>query len=348
MTMKRFATILTLFSLIGMAQAQNAKRFWSDGALAVTDFRQTDTASHLSWYLGYTKVTQKSDAVSYTYYKAVAYMLPYSSSLTAEDDLHRMQALFDRLEVHRRELQQQLNEAESSDEFEDLLADTRCRMAYDEQHPSIATSAPELPASPIPVFTDRAFRFGVAIGTPLTVPLGDLSKFTGVAAGLMPAIEIGWSRSHIMTDLSLLWGTLNGGIGDAPHRFVQGSKYSVINAAFYYGHSVYETPHMRLMPYFGAGLGILSSNTPTDTASCIGINPQIGLTVDIPFYTHVITQSGNSGLFSFLQSNHSIYSIRAQVFLRRETWRGVADGLTIGFNLGVSFLGRNTNPARSI
>ena len=102
------------------------------------------------------------------------------------------------------------------------------------------------------------------------------------------------------------------------------------------------------MPYIGAGLGVLSSNTATDTANCIGINPQIGLTIDIPFYTHIITQSGNSGLFSFLQSNHSIYCIRAQVFLRRETWKEVANGFTIGFNLGVSFQGRNTNPARSL
>ena len=347
-TMKRVAAIFFLTTIICMAQAQNAKRFWNDGPLVSTDFRQADTVSHLSWYLGYTKVTEKDDNIHYTYYKAVAYMLPYSSSLAVEDDLRKMQVLFDRLEVHRREMQQLLNEAESRDEFEDLLADSRRRMAYDEHHPSESTSAPELPTSTIPVFTDQSFHFGVSAGTPLSVPTGTLAKFTGVAVGLSPAIEIGWNSSHIMTDLSLLWGTLTGSKGDAPHRFLQGNKYSVLNAAFYYGHSIYETPHIRLMPYIGAGLGVLSSNTATDTANCIGINPQIGLTIDIPFYTHIITQSGNSGLFSFLQSNHSIYSIRAQVFLRRETWKEVANGFTIGFNLGVSFQGRNTNPARSL
>ena len=135
-----------------------------------------------------------------------------------------MQVLFDRLEVHRREMQQLLNEAESRDEFEDLLADSRRRMAYDEHHPSESTSAPELPTSTIPVFTDQSFHFGVAVGTPLSVPTGTLAKFTGVAVGLSPAIEIGWNSSHIMTDLSLLWGTLTGSKGDAPHRFLEGDR----------------------------------------------------------------------------------------------------------------------------
>lgn len=298
--------------------------------------------------MGYTKVTEKSDGIYYTYYKALTYMLPYSSALAGEADLPRMQMLFDRLELHRRELQQQLNEAESNDEFDDILAAARSRMTCDEKHISSIDIGQAPSASPIPIFTDRTFRFGVAVGTPLTVPTGDLAKMTGAAIGLMPAIEIGWHQSHIMTDLSLMWGTLSGTAGTVPHRFIQGNKYMVVNAAFYYGHTLYESRHLRLMPYAGAGLGILSSNTATDSASCIGINPQIGLTVDIPFYTHVITQSGNSGPFSFITSNHSIYNIRAQVFVRRDTWLGVTDGVAIGLNLGVSFLGRNTNAARSL
>lgn len=333
--------------MLGTAQGQSTKRFWSDGPLTVADFPQADSASHLAWYMGYTKVTEKSDGIYYTYYKALTYMLPYSSALASEADLPRMQALFDRLELHRRELQQHLNEAESKEEFDDLLTAARKRMAYDETH-TYGTAIGHTPtASPIPTFTDRTFRFGVAVGTPLTINTGNLAEVMAPAIGIAPAIEIGWNHSHIMTDLSLMWGTLAGTVGTVPHRFIQDNKYLVINAAFYYGHAIYESRHLRLMPYSGAGLGILSSNSATDSASCIGINPQIGLTIDIPFYTHVITQSGNSGLFSFITSNHSIYNIRMQVFVRRDSWLGVADGVTIGFNLGVSFLGRNTNPARN-
>lgn len=343
--MKKRLIIILIAALPLLASAQSTKRFWSDGPLTAADFPMQGE-SHLAWYLGYTKVKEKSDGVYYTYYKVLAYMLPYSSSLASEVDLPRMQMLFDRLELHRRELQQQLNEAESDDEFGDLLSEARKRMAADEQRPQ-AAAIDALPASPIPQFADKCFRFGVAIGTPLMMPTGDLAKLTGATIGLMPAIEIGWNYSHIMTDLSLMRGTLSGTAGTAPHRFIQGNKYMVINAAFYYGHTLYESRHLRLMPYAGAGFGILSSNTATDSANSIGINPQVGLTVDIPFYTHVITQSGNSGPFSFITSNHSIYNIRAQVFVRRDTWLGVADGVTIGFNLGVSFLGRNTNPARN-
>lgn len=346
--MKKIAIVVALAALFGTAQTQSIKRFWSDGPLTAADFPQADSASHLSWYMGYTKVTEKSDGIYYTYYKAITYMLPYSSALASEADLPRMQMLFDRLELHRRELQQQLNEAESDEEFDDILAAARSRMAYDEKHTCNTAIGQAPTASHIPSFTDRTFRFGVAIGTPLMVPTGDLAQMTGAAIGLLPAIEIGWNHSHIMTDLSFMWGTLVGTNGIAPHRFIQGNKYMALNAAFYYGHTLYESRHLRLMPYAGAGLGILSSNTATDSANCIGINPQVGLTVDIPFYTHVITQSGNSGPFSFITSNHSIYNIRAQVFVRRDTWLGVADGVTIGFNLGVSFLGRNTNPARSL
>lgn len=346
--MKKVAIVVALVALFGTSQAQSAKRFWSDGPLTATDFPQADTASHLVWYMGYTKVTEKSDGIYHTYYKALTYMLPYSSSLASEADLPRMQALFDRLELHRRELQQQLNEAEGDEEFDDLLSAARQRMLNDEKHLPIANAVQQPQASPIPSFTDQSFRFGVAVSNPIVISTGDLAKMMGVATGVVPAIEIGWNHSHIMIDLSLLWGTLTGTAGSAPHRFIQGNKYMTLNAAFYYGHALYESRQLRLMPYAGAGLGILSSNTATDSASSIGINPQVGLTVDIPFYTHVITQSGNSGLFSFITSNHSIYNIRMQVFVRRDTWLGVADGVSIGFNLGVSFLGRNTNAARSL
>lgn len=331
-----------------IASAQSAKRFWSDGPLTAADFPHTDTTSHLAWYMGYTKVTEKSDGIYYTYYKAITYILPYSSALASEADLLRIQMLFDRLELHRRELQQQLNEAESNDEFNDLLSAARKRMLNDEKRLSIANAIQQPQASPIPTFTDQTFRFGVAVGNPLTIATGNLANTIGIAIGVAPAIEIGWNYSHIMTDLSLMWGTLAGTAGTAPHRFLQGNKYMILNAAFYYGHVLYESRHLRLMPYAGTGIGILSSNTDTDSANSIGITPQVGLTVDIPFYTHVITQSGNSGLFSFITSNHSIYNIRAQVFARRDTWFGIAEGVTIGFNLGVSFLGRNTNAARNL
>ena len=298
--------------------------------------------------MGYTKVTEKSDGIYYTYYKAITYMLPYSSALAGEADLPRMQMLFDRLELHRRELQQQLNEAESDEEFGDLLSAARGRMLNDEKHLPISKAVQQPQASPIPTFSDQTFRFGVAVGNPLTIATGNLSKMMGAAIGVAPAIEIGWHHSYVMTDLSLMWGTLTGTVGAVPHLFIQGNKYMVLNAAFYYGHALYESRHLRLMPYAGAGLGILSSNTASDSANSIGINPQVGLTVDIPFYTHVVTQSGNSGLFSFITSNHSIYNIRMQVFVRRDTWLGVANGVTVGFNLGVSFLGRNTSLARNL
>ncbi len=337
--------ILYIFPLLG--SAQSAKRFWSDGPLTVADFSQTDTVSYMAWYMGYTKVTEKSDGIYYTYYKALTYMLPYSSTLSSESDLPRMQMLFDRLELHRRELQQQLNEAGCDEEFGDLLSAARRRMYDDEKRFLIVNSVQRPQASSIPTFTDQSFRFGVAVGNPLTIARGNLSKMMGTAIGVAPAIEIGWNHNHIMTDLSLLWGTLTGTVGTAPQHFIKGNKYMILNAAFYYGYAMFESRQLRLMPYIGAGLGLLSSKTSSDSAGCMGINPQIGLTADIPFYTHVITQSGNSGLFSFITSNHSIYNIRAQVFIRRDTWIGIADGITIGFNLGVSFLGRNTNAARN-
>ena len=346
--MRRIVLTLLCVALYGLSHAQSAKRFWSDGPLTPADFPHADTTSHLSWYMSYTKVTEKNDGIYYTYYKALTYMLPYSSMLANEADLPRMQVLFDRLELHRRELQQQLNEAESDEEFEDILAAARQRMLNDEKRLPIANSVQQPQASPIPSYTDRPFRFGVSASNPIAIPTGNLAKIMGITTGVVPAIEIGWNHSHIMTDLSILWGALTGTNGTAPHRFIQGNKYIALNAAFYYGHVLYESSHLRLMPYAGAGLGLLSSNTATDSASSIGINPQVGLTVDIPFYTHIITQSGNSGLFSFITSNHSIYNIRMQVFVRRDTWLGVADGVTIGFNLGVSFLGRNTNAARSL
>lgn len=317
-----FALILLTLPLL--ANAQSTKRFWHDGALSTKDF-PVQGESHLSWYLGYTKVKEKADGVYYTYYKAIAYMLPFSSALTSETDLPKMQALFDRLELHRRELQQQLNEAESSDEFGDLLKAARSRMSADEASPTLTSSEGALTtieASPIPRFTDRIFRFGIGIGTMSGYPL----LFDGVAN-----VELAWNRHVAMSDA---------------HYGIDLDR-SLVSATLGYGYTVYENSHVRITPYVAQGIGFSSVVTQGDTLKSATWVPQLGVSLDIPFYTHIITQSGNSGPFSFLTSNHSLYCIRMTTCFRHIDWGDAGNGWTANFGIGLSFLGKNTRPARN-
>lgn len=316
---KTLALLLTLLIASGI-EAQNVKRFWSDGPLTVADF-PVKGESHMAWYMGYTKIKEKSDGVYYTYYKVVTYVLPYSSALDSEADLPRMQLLFDRLELHRRELQQQLNEAENNDEFDDLLSAARKRMANDEQTLQPFT-LDALPASPIPQFTDKRFRFGVAASVLSGYPL-----LFDVATG----VEMAWNR-HVAL-LNLHYGL--------------GLDRSIASAGIGYGFTVYETSHVRITPYVTQGIGLFSAMYGTDTMSSATAVPQIGVNMDIPFYTHIITQSGNSGLFSFLASNHSLYCVRMTFYLQHIDWGRTGSGWSANFGIGLSFLGRNTRPARN-
>ena len=319
--MKKRLIIILIAALPLLASAQSTKRFWSDGPLTAADF-PVQGESHLAWYLGYTKVKEKADGVYYTYYKVLAYILPYSSSLASEADLPRMQMLFDCLELHRRELQQQLNEAESDDEFGDLLSAARKRMTADEQKPPTPALG-ALPASPIPKFTDKRFRFGVGVGTMSGYPL----LFDGVAN-----VELAWNRHVALVNA----------------QYGIGTDRSLFSTGLGYGYTVYENSHVRITPYFTQGIGIFSVLHSGDTMKSATWVPQIGVTMDIPFYTHIITQSGNSGLFSFITSNHSLYCIRMAFYVRHVDWGRACSGWMANFGIGFSFLGRNTRPARNL
>ena len=318
--MKKALALLLVLLIASGIEAQNVKRFWSDGPLTVADF-PVKGESHLAWYMGYTKIKEKSDGVYYTYYKVVAYVLPHSSALGSEADLPRMQHLFDRLELHRRELQQQLNEAENSDEFEDLLSAARKRMADDEQTlQPVALDA--LPASPIPQFTDKRFRFGVAAGVLSGYPL-----LFDVAGN----VEMAWNRHVALVNL----------------HYGLGHDRSLASIGIGYGFTVYENSHVRITPYFTDGIGLFSIADGADTLRSATWLPQIGVSMDVPFYTHIITQSGNSGLFSFLASNHSLYCVRMTFYLQHIDWGRAGSGWSANFGIGLSFLGRNTRPARN-
>lgn len=313
--------VLILLTLPLLANAQSAKRFWSDGTLTATDFPVLGE-SHLAWYLGYTKVKEKADGVYYTYYKALAYMLPYSSALSSEADLPAMQALFDRLELHRRELQQQLNEAENDSEFSDLLKEARNRMSADEKDVQPA-ALDALPVSPIPQFSDKRFRFGVNVGTLSGYPL----LFDGMAG-----IELAWNKHVAMVNT----------------QYGIGTDRSLTAVGLSYGYTVYENRHVRITPFVAQGVGLFSVSYEGDTLTSATAVPQIGAFMDIPFYTHIITQSGNSGLFSFLSSNHSLYCMRMAFFIQHVDWGHAGSGWTANFGIGLSFLGRNTRPARNL
>lgn len=318
--MKKTLIILLVAALPLLASAQGTKRFWSDGPLTAADF-PVKGESHLAWYLGYTKVKEKADGVYYTYYKVLAYVLPYSSALASEADLPRMQTLFDRLELHRRELQQQLNEAENNDEFDDLLSAARKRMTADEQRPP-AAALESLQASPIPQFTDKRFRFGVGVGTMSGYPL----VFDGVAN-----VELAWNRHVALTNA----------------HYGIGTDQSLFSIGLGYGYTVYENNHVRITPYFTQGIGFFGVLDSGDTLKSATWVPQVGVAMDVPFYTHIITQSGNSGPFSFITSKHSLYCIRMAFYVRHVDWGRAGSGWMANFGIGLSFLGRNTRPARN-
>lgn len=341
--------------------AQSIKRFWSDGPLTAKDFVSiSDSTTSLSWYLGYTQVTEKKDAVVYTYYKAVAYMLPYSSYLSSEKDLDYCQTLFDLLEVHRRELQIELNEAGTTEELESLLEAARRRMMKDEQALSFNTSLiagmqqrthwaiEHTEASPFPLYTDQPFRFGVSAGNTVNAYIGEFSGTFSPSGGASVGAEMGWNRSMLLFGSHITFGKVLNSV----YPFEANNYFMVMDFNLSYGLTVCDKRGLRITPYVGYAYDLFSSSIAIDdtikSVWASGFGPQLGVIFDIPLYSILITQSRSSGIIAVLHSNHSIYGLRVRLYVQRLATRYMGEGFTINLDFGVSYLGRNTRPYRSL
>lgn len=354
--------LLLFMSIVSLSlPAQNIKRFWSDGPLTITDFvTVSDSVTSLSWYLGYTQVTEKKDGLFYTYYKAVAYLLPYSSYLSSEQDLSYCQALFDLLEVHRRELQVELNEAGTTEELENLLEASRRRMRMDEQAFSFNTGPIEgmqhrtslalerMEASPIPIYTDQPFRFSLSAGHTVNAYMEDFAGLFSPSVGAAVGAEMGWNRSLIMFGSHIAFGNV------LPANTVFSSAANFMNMDFSlsYGLMACDRNRLHITPFLGYAYDLLSASVPVgDTVKNVfagAFGPQLGIAFDIPIYSHIITQSRSSSIIAALHSNHSIYSIRVKLYVQRLATRKMGEGVTINLDFGVSYIGRNTRPYRSL
>lgn len=358
---KTLFTFLFLTLIYLNLPAQNIKRFWSDGPLTTKDFVSTsDSTTLVSWYLGYTQVTEKKDAVFYTYYKAVAYLLPYSSYLSSEKDLDYCQTLFDLLEVHRRELQIELNEAGTTEELENLLEAARARMIMDEQTLSFNTdlipgmrhrtnwAIERTEASPFPIYTDQPFRFGVSAGNTGNAYLGDFTGVFSPSGGASVGAELGWNRSMLMFGSHITFGKVLNSV----YPFETNNYFMVMDFNFSYGLTVCDKRGLRITPYVGYAYDLFTSSINMgDTIKNVwatGFGPQVGVVFDIPLYSILITQSRSSGIIAILHSNHSIYGLRVRLYMQRLATRYMGEGFTINLDFGVSYLGRNTHPYRSL
>jgi len=353
---------ILLLLLVGInLSAQNIKRFWSDGPLTTDDFvTLSDSTTTLSWYLGYTQVNEKNDGIFYTYYKAVAYLLPYSSYLSSEQDLTYCQTLFDLLEVHRRELQVELNEAGTIEELENLLEASRKRMMADEQalasnsnlierrkqHARLTLDRTE--ASPFPSYTDQPLRFGMSAGNTVNAYAKDFAGIFSPSVGASVGAEMGWNRNMLMFGSHIAFGK----VLNSSYQFEATHDFMNMDFNLSYGLTVCDKRGLRITPYVGYAYDLVSSYISlADTVKTVWTNalgPQLGIVFDIPIYSNITTQSRSNSIIAALHSNHSIYGLRVRLYMQRLATRYMGEGFTINLDFGVSYIGRNTRPYRSL
>lgn len=303
--LKKLLISITLVFVILSASAQNSKRSWDSGPLTWDDFHvipQTAAEkSYLSYYIGYMPQKTNIDGITYSYYEAVAYINTNASWVGAmyrnDATLKYNQLIFDMVELSRRHLQRNMNNACSPNDFGALLEQESARLSTRiEQFRQLSHDGEDSEAMSA---YENQLRHEMEMNTVKAMPtygsdtwwccglftgLGTIAN-TGSLGTLFPFDGLQWNfglffgyKNHNMF-LSPAFGGMkahenrdyNG------RQFVDGKRYESFCVNFEYGYRMVDNKAFFLMPTVGLGVREYSEASNDDGFSYARPCPTIGV-----------------------------------------------------------------------
>lgn len=364
--MKNWIFILLFFS--AYCQAQDTRKYWSEGPLTWDDFQglppdQNRLGSEFNYILSYEFGTNKFRDTTLTKYMAVVYMLKDASWVNLEqqvpNQLRYYQVLFDILEVQRRKFQKDLDRAERLAElpslFDSYFRTTKGRIDHFEketnggQNPGVLATweskiqneLQALPIQIIPPFLVSNFGIGLHFDLPVFQGLtGPVSGYLSPALGFSVGFEFGWKKMVFIFNDALLFNRVKQDFL-TKNNWEKGKILSGSLVELGLGYRCWDRPKYKITPYAGLGFNQFSYRADKNTQeeySMDSYGPLIGLNVDFKLgkYINLAPNYFANGRQFYETSILTKFSIQ-KIDLSNQL-KGFAFNLSVGYSGFIHFL----------
>lgn len=341
--------VMLLLAVTAEAQVQGRGRPWTRGALRMEDFGIVNTMgrdnSHLEYAIVYSPSGVTEGINTYLFCRTVAVMYPTASWIVEghadEVELAYNQALFDLVEVHRRQMQQTSMMLTKKGQYKMLLATTTEQLDREIQAVQAATEGGRdslalermrvknrewLNANPgeRPEFTPRLYWWRLELAYGVDVPTGALARHYSASVGSREfTAAIGWGRHGIY--YRSLYGTLH--TFDTVENMIPiGTRTDI---SFGYGFTLFEKPSFSITPFVMYGVSNLDW--------WYGESYTLGVRGNYHFHhwhriTNAVKHKGNRITAS------ATADLTASYITLDDS--GERNGLSFGLHVGLSFLSR--------
>lgn len=348
--MKKTLLTALLLTMVVAVQGQGRGRPWTRGALRIEDFGVIAASgrenSHLDYAIVFSPTGVTEGNNTYLYCRTAAVMYSTASWMAEghadEAELTYNQALFDIVEVHRRQMQREAMLLSKRGQYELLLSTTKMNLDREIQEVQAATEGGRdslvlerirvknrewLNANPCerPEFTLKPYWLSLSLDYGADITMGNLAHHYTTSIGSQTfCAAIGWDRHGLY--YRLMSGTMNTydtipGISPVSNR---------VDITFGYGFTLLDRPSYSVTPYLAYGI--------SDFDFWTGENLTFGVRGNYHFHHwHRITNAVKG------KGRRLTASATADLYLSRITLdeTGERSGLSLGIHLGLNFISRN-------
>lgn len=366
--MKRVILFAACFGFLAAGvQAQGQPRTWSMGPLSWHDFVHKSATegrySYLEYYMGIDGTTKRVDGIAYDFPDAYAYISPEFSwadtHYRSEALLRFNQAAFGLVEIHRRQLREQLfrqpffdgqqmvdnTMRRLADDINRLEAETSQgadTVALSRWEADISRQLMSLPAADRPSHVDAPFRWAFSMDGGVGLMCGQLHHYFSHGAGLGLFADMGLWRHFLIGGFSFAGSrafkdlpNLRNSVNDL---FVE-DPLSVLHLFAAYGYAVVDNARYRITPFVGYGLTGVYFTPQYDGGSSVG--PTSGsFYCGVDFNRHITNQVEWFPFGSDYNARHDLFSFNARLFATYDRFVSAEEaprGLTVNLLLGFGF-----------
>lgn len=310
--MKLFKRTSVLLILIGWTPliAQSEIRNWESGTLQWSDFRTAQDsddipASILKYELNYKIEKRKNGDSSVVFYQTTAGMRPGSSWVkNSEKTPHHLeynQRVFDLVELHRRELFEELNSIGGRLSPEEALQKQlkACQDAIGdlEQKTRFGSDLKELRnqgliidkelrkdrGNSLPEHPLSDWQISWLLGYGANLFKGDLENNITNLSGFTLGQEVRYRNTSLNLDLIMGRSSVHRSFSEADFTFQEGNEIGMSQINLTIGQTIGDSKRFRLMPF--AGMGRLQFTSPVEDSReffrMTSYTPLAGLNADI-------------------------------------------------------------------
>ena len=360
-TVLRLAVLMFLLTGTVFAQQEHA-RAWRRGPLALNEFAimstQPGATSHLDYALRYALVAETEGLHTYYYCRVGAVMYPGLSWMAESSrdsaELSYNQALFDLVEIHRRQMQwQTLYVTSRKKQLDQLLESFSLQLDREVQMMRAVTREGRdvevlermrqanrqwLNANPCghPEFEERYFWWSMGLDMGFVAPMGGLGHYFSASAGSLGFnLAMGWRRHNFtlrsVKSIVHQRDTIRDYWGYTIDPSFMSSPMDRTDVHLSYGFSLVSNDRYAITPYAGWGWSTFSASywyPITASGFLAGVEGKLHF-----HHWHVVRNGGKQKARRVSASAHA--NLFAG-YAKCDDLEGQPSGLTVGISLGLT------------